>query len=81
MLAYRPKIVIGFHDQYWMSKGTVNMRRQATAQSIPFYLVTETWLERERNASLLSQFATSGLEGTVALMMHLRSLRQGEVEQ
>lgn len=81
MLTYRPKLVVGFHDQMWKSKGTRSMQKLSEKANTPFYLVTQTWLERKRSESLLSQFETSGLQGMVSLMIHLRSLRQGGPEQ
>lgn len=80
MLVYRPQIVVGFHDQMWKSRGTRNMMKLCEYNDIPFYLVTQTWLERGRLASLLSPLRTSGLEGMVSLLIHLRSLRQSSHE-
>lgn len=80
MLVYRPKLVVGFHDQMWKSRGTRNMMKLCEYNQIPFYLVTQTWLERERLKSLLSPLRTSGLEGMVSLLMQLRSSRQSGQE-
>ena len=79
MLAYSPRFVVAFHDHLERSKGTRSMLTLAKKQNIPTYLVTQTWLERERLANSLSRFKTSGLEGMESLMIALRSWRQGEL--
>jgi hypothetical protein len=79
MLAYRPQFVLGFHEHMERSRGTRSMFNLAQRENIPTYLVTQTWLERERLAASLSRFKTSGLEGMVSLMTALRSWRQGNL--